>query len=241
MTPYTSHLVVEPGLRRTARVGPGDTVPPGGGGSGAGAKPTTSVAAGPTSPGPSSPGSPGAGGVATGSEAWFLGERKAEADIAAMADELSRAGVLPKDAPHDELVQLARLVTRELRESEQRLEKLGDSASGERAVDDSVYLASLMRGGQGGGSKLLELFTRRVQDRTFVLREGVWIEQSLAEKLPEVRRVLEAFSAEYFQLLKDEPKLAPYLALSPRLVLKWGDAVLEIREPAPEPEEAPVK
>ena len=151
-----------------------------------------------------------------------------------MADELSRAGVLPKDAPREELVQLARLVTRELRDSEQRLDELGDSASGQRAVDDSLYLAGLMRGkDSGGGRTLLELFTRRVQDRTFVLRAGVWIEQSLAEKLPETRRVLEAFSSEYFQLLKDQPKLAPYLALSSRLILKWGDEVLEIREPAP--------
>jgi hypothetical protein len=113
--------------------------------------------------------------------------------------------------------------------------------SGERAVDDSVYLAGLMRGRDSdGGSTLLELFTRRVQDRTFVLREGVWVEQSLAGELPPGgRRVLEAFSSEYFQLLKDQPRLAPYLAFSSRLVLRWGGEVLEIKEPAPEP--APVR
>jgi hypothetical protein len=175
--------------------------------------------------------------VETGSDGWFLGQgekKSPEEALAEVADELARAGVLPKDAPRDELVQLARFVTQELRDSEARLDSLGKTTSGERAVDDSVYLAGLMRGrGSDGGRTLHELFTRRVQDRTFVLRAGVWIEQSLAEKLPETRRVLEAFSSEYFQLLKEQPKLAPFLAFSPRLVLKWGGEVLEIREPAP--------
>jgi hypothetical protein len=175
------------------------------------------------------------GGAATGSEGWFLGsgEKKSEEDLGQLADELARAGVLPKDAPREELVELALDVTRELRESEARLQTLGQNTSGERAVDDSVYLAGLLRG-RSGGSTLLELFTRRVQDRTFALREGVWIEQSLVDAKPAGRRVIEAFSPAYFQLLKEQPKLAPFLALSPRLVLRGGSEVLEIREPAPE-------
>ena len=246
VTPYTSHLVVEPGLRVGGlHRGPGDTVPSGRGGPGSVGP--ASGAAGPGTPGVAGPGSPGlrgpgsrpttGGGAQTGSEGWFLGssERKSEDDLGLLADELARAGVLPKDAPREELVELALNVARELRESEARLETLGQSKSGDRAVDDSVYLAGLMRGRSGGGSTLLELFTRRVQDRTFVLREGKWFDQSLVGAQPTERRVIEAFSPAYFQLLKEQPKLAPFLALSPRLVLRAGDEVLEIREPASEP------
>jgi hypothetical protein len=189
VTPYTSHLVVEPGLRRTAQRGPGHIVPPGGGGSGPGG---AGPASGPLDPmtsggAPSTPGALASTASDTGSEGWFLGagQRKAEADFGAMADELVSAGVLPSDAPREELVQLARLVTHELRESESRLGSLGDSVSGQRAVDDSVYLAGLMRGADGGERTLLELFTRRVQDRTFVLRAGVWTEQSVDDEPPE--------------------------------------------------------
>lgn len=244
VTPYTSHLVVEPGLRVGGlHRGPGDTVPPGRGGSNGAA----SGPASPATPGAAGPGSPGlrgagsrpttGGGLETGSDGWFLGsgEKKSEDDLGRLADELARAGVLPKEAPREELVELARNVARELRESEARLETLGQSKSGDRAVDDSVYLAGLMRGRSDGSSTLLELFTRRVQDRTFVLRDGVWLEQSLVESKPAERRVIEAFSPAYFQLLKEQPKLAPFLALSPRLVLRAGNEVLEIREPAPEP------
>ena len=177
------------------------------------------------------------GGLETGSEGWFLGSgaEKSEDDLGRLADELARAGVLPREAPREELLELALNVARELRESEARFDSLGRNKSGERAVEDSVYLAGLMRGRSAGGSTLLELFTRRVQDRTFVLREGVWIEQALADARDTPRRVIEAFSAEYFQLLKEQPKLAPFLALSQRLVLRAGDEVLEIREPSPTP------
>jgi len=243
VTPYTSHLVVEPGLRVGGiHRGPGDSATAGRGGS---AGPASGPAS-PGSPGVGAPGAPGTrgsgsrpmtgGGAETGSEGWFLGsgEKKSEEDLGRLADELARAGVLPKDAPREELVELALEVARELRESEARLQTLGQNTSGERAVDDSVYLAGLLRG-RSGGSTLLELFTRRVQDRTFVLREGVWIEQSLVDAKPVGRRVIEAFSPAYFQLLKEQPKLAPFLALSSRLVLRAGSEVLEIREPAPGP------
>jgi hypothetical protein len=69
-----------------------------------------------------------------------------------------------------------------------------------------------------------------VQDKTFVLRGGVWVDQTLGETPPAERTVVEAFSDEYFALLAARPALAPYLALSSRLLVRLGDDVYEIVE-----------
>jgi hypothetical protein len=70
-----------------------------------------------------------------------------------------------------------------------------------------------------------------VQDKTFVLRGGVWVEQALGENPPADRRRVEAFSAEYFALLAARPALAPYLALSSRLIVRLGAEVIEVEDP----------
>ncbi|HEX6883928.1 MAG TPA: VIT and VWA domain-containing protein [Planctomycetota bacterium] len=223
VTPYTSHLAVEPGLRRLADRGtyrgPSDTVPPG------------------------FPGMPGGGGFPSSRDSdssangFFLGQgARAEPDLDQLAQELARQGVLPQGLPEVQLVALAREVAEELRSSQQALHALGYASSGQKAVDDSVYLARLMAGRQDQGSgKLLELFTRRVQDKVFVLRSGVWIDQTLGETPPSERTVVEAFSSEYFALLATKPALAPYLALSTRLIVKLGAEVYEIVEPPAPP------
>jgi hypothetical protein len=169
------------------------------------------------------------------SNGFFLGHgQRAEPDLDQLAQELARQGVLPQGLPEVQLVALAREVAEELQSSQRALDALGYSATGEKAVDDSVYLARLMAGRRDQGSgKLFELFTRRVQDKTFVLRGGVWVDQALGETLPAERKVVEAFSAEYFALLAAKPALAPYLALSTRLVVQLGTEVYEIVEPRP--------
>ncbi len=201
VTPYTSHLVVEPGLRRFANV----------------------------------PASGASGRVGGGdSDGFFLGhaERAEPNSMDELALELSRRGVLPVDAPQAELVALARRVSGELQESERALMSLNGSATGAQAVDDSIYLARLMTGRrENTPSALLELFTRRVQDKTFVLRSGVWVDQALGENPPAERRRVEAFSAEYFALIAAKPALAPYLSLSSRLIVKLGSDVYEIVAP----------
>jgi Ca-activated chloride channel family protein len=223
VTPYTSHLVVEPGLRRFA------------GG------PATGPA-GPITPGAGAPGAPGGapghrpatgGGAEPGSDAFFLGHaaREQRASLDELARELARQGVLPVDAPQAELVDLARRVSEELQESERSLTGLGHAESGAQAVDDSLYLARLVSGRRNDRSSLLERFTRRVADKTFVLRSGVWVDQALGENPPAERRRVEAFSADYFALLAARPALAPYLALSSRLIVKLGSEVYEIFEP----------
>jgi Ca-activated chloride channel homolog len=245
VTPYTSHLVLEPGMRVATGGGasrpgagggfrgPGDTLPPGG----------------PTSPGPvltpseldalrglGYSGGPAALGVATSPDGFFLGSgARREGELVALATELKLAGVLPPEADGAELARLVGRVSRELATSESRWDALGKSAAGQQAVDDSQYLAQLVAGRRGGDSaSLLELFTRRVQDKTFVLRGGVWIDASIGETLPVERRTVEAYSGAYFALLAERPALAPYLALSTRLVVRLGGDVFEIVEPRAE-------
>lgn len=233
VTPYTSHLVLEPGMQRFASTR---------GGAGAGAGPASPGAAGPTTPGGGAPAREGedglrdlgyiggGAGVYRGpGDSVSPGGRSSGVSLEDLARELSAQGVLPKDAPKEELVALARTVATELRASERALDQLGRSSSGQKAVDDSQYLAALMNGRtQASGATLFELFTRRVQDKTFVLRAGVWVEQALGATPPAARTVVEAFSSEYFALLAARPALAPYLALSSRLMVKLGDDVYEI-------------
>ena len=221
VTPYTSHLVVEPGLRRFAFVPTG---------------PATG-AAGPSTPGVHGGRPATGGGAETTSDGFFLGRRSAAqpdgASLDELARELSRRGVLPVDAPQAELVALARRVSQELQESEQALSALGYGGTGEKAVDDSVYLARLVSGRrENDQGSLLALFTRRVKDKTFVLKSGVWVDQTLGENPPAERKRVEAFSTDYFSLLAAKPALAPYLALSSRMIVKLGSEVLEIFEPA---------
>lgn len=229
VTPYTSHLVLEPGLRpRTA----------GGGGPPAG---------GPAARGPGSPGNGLAGSEVTGADGFLLGRsartREPQAPVAQedWIRALSQEGILPREASDEELAVLAVRVVEELRASEDRLRALGGSGTGERAVDDSRFLARLVAGRRegdpGASSALLDLFTRRVHDKTFALRNGIWVDQALGEIPPAERMVVEAFSSEYFELLQREPGLAPYLALSTRLVVKLGAHVYEIVEPAQVPPE----
>jgi Ca-activated chloride channel family protein len=228
VTPYTSHLVVEPGLRRLAFVpgtgrdphhGPGDSVPPGAG------------APAPGSPGGAPPSRP----ATMGGEGFSVGVgRSSDGDgLDELARELSRRGVLPTNAPEEQLVALARTVAQELQESERALSALGYAGTGKKAVDDSIYLARLMAGRRTSEpNSLARLFTRRVADKTFVLRGGVWVDQACGENPPAERRRVEAFSADYFALLASKPALAPYLALSSRLIVKLGSDVFEIVDPA---------
>jgi len=244
VTPYTSHLVVEPGLRVSGTGvyrGPSDSTPPGktagvgGGGS-----------AGPATPGSGGPAAPGAPEREHAADSFFLGHAAKSAEDAFLKRlrELSRLGVLPAAESSEELRVLAARVVQELRESESNLAALGyggapSSPVGRKAVEDSEYLRRLMSGRNGGDShSIFELFTRRVKDRTFVLRGGTWVEASLGETPPTERRRIEAFSAEYFALLTTRPELAPYLAFSPRLLLRSGAEVIEVFEPAVPPEPA---
>jgi hypothetical protein len=164
-----------------------------------------------------------------GDDAFALARGSRAYDADALAEELERAGILPAGGPPERRAEIAASVAAELQASEQRWTELGRAKSGQQAVDDSRYLAELVRGSASSGGSLVELFTRRVADKTFVLRRGVWVDQALGEGAA-ATRVVEAFSSEYFALLAARPALAPYLAFSSRLIVSAGGEVIEIVE-----------
>lgn len=235
VTPYTSHLILEEGL---------DLPRPGAGGSASG--PATPGPSGPGTPGPSTPGSRGA-------QEERGAPRRAPArdtahELARVTRRLVEAGVLPQDAPAAQTQELALALVKELRAADRALAGLGGRTSGAAAVDDSVYLARLVGASAGsvsgseaffGGARapqtdLLSLFTRKVKDKAFVLRAGVWTDRTAIDAaLPRTR--VEAFSDEWFALLAAEPELAPYFAFSTRLVVVLDGRVYEVRAPAQAP------
>lgn len=71
---------------------------------------------------------------------------------------------------------------------------------------------------------------RRVADKTFTLKEGIWQDDefSAERQLPVVR--LKFASDEYFDLISKEPKLAEYFALGERVVVVWNGKVFRVEE-----------
>ncbi len=183
-----------------------------------------------------------------------------------IAERLSEAGVLPSNASDQELRDLAGEVAKELRAAGGALGDLGSRESGEDAVSDSAYLARLVEadrsgvatgsdgfflgrgerkdGGKSSSRVLLDLFTRKVKDKVFHLREGVWVDREIteADKAEPAKReqvTVTAYSDEYFALLASQPTLAPYFAFSPRLQVLLDGTIYEVKAPVEQP--APVE
>jgi len=68
---------------------------------------------------------------------------------------------------------------------------------------------------------------RTVDDRTFFLRDGVWIESAYADE--ETIKIV-AFSSAYFDILSLKPELAAFFALGDRLIVNIGAVYLEIAQ-----------
>ena len=157
---------------------------------------------------------------------------KYDATLAEIAAVLRDAGVLPKDAENEALEDLARKVVREMQTAEDGLRGLGTRQSGKGAVDESTYLAKLLstdRSRLPGEEGILALFTRKVRDKVFLLRQGVWVDRAYAEeKHAADKKTVEAFSDEYFDLMAAEPGLRSYLAFSARLIVLLDNKVYEI-------------
>ncbi len=234
VTPYTAHLILEDGLRNrpttgaTGSPGPSSPTTPGPAGPStpgpAGAAPTTP--GGPSTPGPSGPSTAGP----SGSVPIF--------DIDRIAKELVSLGVLPKKADPKELRELALEISREMRAADAALSGLANRSSGSSAVDDSAYLARLLgsdaisagNSSSRSGRDLASLFERRVKDKNFVLRGGVWTDRELGDAKTK-RVVLEAYSDAWFAEIAKTPELAPYFAFSARLVVVLDATVYEVRPP----------
>jgi Ca-activated chloride channel family protein len=228
VTPYTSHLIVEEGLRVGFR-GPGDTH----GGGGAWRAPGTPASAG-TDVLEALRGLGYVGESASSADTSAVGygaRRSEEPQLTQVVARLQEAGVLPRDATPEESRRLTEEIARELRESE-TLRDGFEKTTGAAAVDTSVYLGRLMSGEARTQGQLLDLFSRRVKGKVFYLRSGVWTDRAFDPAKFPTPTVVEAYSSAYFDLLRARPELAPYFAFSPRLVVVLGNEAFEVREPA---------
>ncbi len=230
VTPYTSHLIVEEGLRVGFYRGPSDGVPPGGGG-------YPARRSGASTPGTDAEALRGlgyAGGNETRSDGFFLGRMASQESFETVAARLKDAGVLPREASPEESRRLAEQVVRELSDSVSGFARL-EQTTGQAAVDTSETLARLMSGRGKSNDELVSLFSRRVKDKVFFLREGIWTDRAFdAARFP-TKTIVEAYSSAYFDLLRTRPELAPYFAFSSRLVVVIGNEAFEVREPAVQP------
>ena len=206
VTPFTSQLIVEEGMRlagvqpETRRRGglyrgPGDTAPsPGGGGGAFNPGPSAGGPSGPATGGPSGPASPG---------------------------------------PRREFDRLGR-------------ERTGRAAIEESKVlsgSDEFFLGSTRAAkAKKEQADREQPLLRRAAGRVFVPAGDDLVEQGLPDDWRERAVVVEAFSKDYFALLKAKPELREILALGERVVFRDGERIVHVRPAATEePSKQPPK
>jgi Ca-activated chloride channel family protein len=91
--------------------------------------------------------------------------------------------------------------------------KLKEAESTEKARDDR------------GGTREIDALVRRIDGKTFYLREGVWTDAEVAKDA--ARRKVIAFSEEYLALAAKDRVLAKAFALG-KVVVRSGDVVYEV-------------
>jgi hypothetical protein len=81
---------------------------------------------------------------------------------------------------------------------------------------------------------------RRAAGRVFVLAGETLVEQGLPADWEKQAVALEAFSSDYFELLRKNPQLREVLALGDRIVFRDGARILRVAPaPAPAPKTEP--
>jgi Ca-activated chloride channel homolog len=94
---------------------------------------------------------------------------------------------------------------------------------GKEAVEASMAQESLRRANLAPQSEQV----RSVGIKTFVLRDGLWVDTDYEARSHEVQRI--AFgSSTYFGLLAESPMVGRYLALGPRVLFVHGEVAYEI-------------
>lgn len=106
------------------------------------------------------------------------------------------------------------------------------ASAGQSAVEYSKDKEALRRAEKvsAGGGDSSQSQMRQAAGKTFYLREGVWTDSEFKaeDKLPVV--TVKFASDEYFNLIKQEPKLADCFALDKRVVVVWKGKVYRIEE-----------
>ncbi|MCR9244322.1 MAG: VIT and VWA domain-containing protein [bacterium] len=239
VTPYTSQLIVEEGMRlanddvrRVQRVqrerdrrrrggrggtymGPGDVMPNPGGGAASGGPSSRGVASGPTTGGPAGPSTPGAAGPSSPAPGRAGGGPVASG---AVRTGLPDAGRLPQA---------------------KSIASLGKKRTGKAAVEESLATGSddfYLGGGRKADRNVAreQKLVRRAAGRVFVNLGKDLVEQGLPKDWAKTAVVIEAFSVDYFALLRQNPKLRDVLALGDRIVFRDGKRIVHVK-PASKP------
>ncbi|MBL8753405.1 MAG: VWA domain-containing protein [Planctomycetes bacterium] len=186
VTPYTSQLIVEEGMRLGAPVARGGSMPAQG-------------ARGPTTGGPSGP----------------IGGRALRGDGGPAGPSTPGAVAAAPEA--------------------KSLQDLGKARSGAEAVEESLatgsddyYLGASRRTADKAEKAKLGL-VRQAAGRTFLPVGDDLVEQGLPTDWAKQAVVVDAFSKEYFELLRANPQLRPVLALGDRIVFRDGTRVVHVK------------
>jgi Ca-activated chloride channel family protein len=127
------------------------------------------------------------------------------------------------------------------------LAKLGRARAGAEAVEESLetsgdefYLGSVRRKEADTKDRAERALVRRAAGRVFVLAGETLVEQGLPADWEKQAVALEAFSSDYFELLRKNPQLREVLALGDRIVFRDGARILRVAPaPAPAPKTEP--
>jgi hypothetical protein len=69
-----------------------------------------------------------------------------------------------------------------------------------------------------------------VGNKNFINQNGVWVDSEFTDKVVTKEIVLKFASEAYFQLIQNEPGMAPYLSLGEQVVIVWKGALYRITE-----------
>jgi Ca-activated chloride channel homolog len=220
VTPYTSQLIVEEGMRlaggsdyyidaqrRLSAFDSNQWNSATGMGRGGARGVSTSGPSGPTTGGAMVPGAPAPSGPATGGPAG-------PATAAPSADK----GGAPS--------------------GQATLQSLGRARTGAEAVEESLATGSdgyfeLFRGDRRAAAKDTarrnQGLVRQAAGRAFVVIGDELVEQGLPADWDKTAVVIETFSDAYFALLKQSPKLREVLALGERIVFRDGERIVHVK------------
>ncbi|MFH0910401.1 MAG: trypsin, partial [Planctomycetota bacterium] len=73
-----------------------------------------------------------------------------------------------------------------------------------------------------------QLHIKRLEGKTFFLKDGVWTDSEYDEAAPQKAREIRFLSDEYFALLKAEPEIAKFLSLGEKIIVTWKGTVYKI-------------
>lgn len=98
------------------------------------------------------------------------------------------------------------------------------AASAQRAVTNAVALDSIVAAGDGR----TDSGTRRVEGRTFVLRDGVWTDVRFKPDMQ--KTVIKPFSKAYFDIVAQLPELRSAFALGSRVIVVGKTRAIELSD-----------